>query len=84
MPMLAMWERILRIRRQLYAGEESGTIPANGDTQAAGTLSLDLIQEEPLGKRAMGEISGVSFNEWITEDSFDNFGDWNNVAFTSQ
>ena len=84
MPMLAMWERILRIRRQLYGGEESSAIPANGDTQAAGTVSLEGIQEELMGKKVMGEIPGVSFNEWVTEDSFDNFDNWNNIEFTSQ
>jgi hypothetical protein len=83
MPMLAMWERILRIRRQLYAGEESSAIPANGDTQPAGTVSLERIQEELTSKEAMDEIPGVSFNEWVTEDSFNDFEDfvnWNNKS----
>ena len=74
-PTLTMWERVLRIRQQLYNGESS-SIEACEGTLASGAMSLKSVQEE-LMKKAMGGELHMPFNQWELFGEFDNWSMWN-------
>jgi hypothetical protein len=69
-PTLVMWERILRIRREMYDKESSSSTHTCEGTLVSNAMSLENIREELMRRATMSETLDMPWDQW------DSFSDW--------